>query len=149
MLDMRYRVTYMTSDQSRHICEYLATKFLKIGVKSPKIFLISEKTRVSTASFRLSMLWCSGLSVFRKFLKPLSTSALPCVKPAVPSAVNSRLVEMVYLNYSFCLKDALKQLQKQRSFLSTPCLFLGHEAAKKRGKINMIDWKRRQTTCGQ
>ena len=27
-------------------------------------------------SFRRSMLWCSGLSVLRKFLKPLSTSAL-------------------------------------------------------------------------
>ena len=38
-------------------------------------------------SFRRSMLWCSGLSVLRKFLKPLSTSALPSCRPDVISAV--------------------------------------------------------------
>ena len=38
-------------------------------------------------SFRRSMLWCSGLSMLRKFLKPLSTSALPSCRPDVISAV--------------------------------------------------------------
>ena len=38
-------------------------------------------------SFRRSVLWCSGLSMFRKFLKPLSTSALPSCRPDVISAV--------------------------------------------------------------
>ena len=33
-------------------------------------------------SFRRSILWCSGLSMLRKFLKPLSTSALPSCRPA-------------------------------------------------------------------
>ena len=38
-------------------------------------------------SFRRSALCCSGLSVLRKFLKPLSTSALPSCRPDVISAV--------------------------------------------------------------
>ena len=42
-------------------------------------------------SFRRSMLWCSGLSVLRKFLKPLSTSALPSCRPDVISAVLASL----------------------------------------------------------
>ena len=42
-------------------------------------------------SFRRSMLWCSGLSVLRKFLKPLSTSALPSYRPDVISAVLASL----------------------------------------------------------
>ena len=37
--------------------------------------------------FRRSVLWCSGLSIFRKFLKPLSTSALPSCRPEAISAV--------------------------------------------------------------
>ena len=42
-------------------------------------------------SFRRSMLWCSGLSVLRKFLKPRSTSALPSCRPDVISAVLASL----------------------------------------------------------
>ena len=42
-------------------------------------------------SFRRSMLWCSGLSMFSKFLKPLSTSALPSCRPDVISAVLASL----------------------------------------------------------
>ena len=42
-------------------------------------------------SFRRSVLWCSGLSVLRKFLKPLSTSALPSCRPDVISAVLASL----------------------------------------------------------
>ena len=42
-------------------------------------------------SFRRSMLWCSCLSVLRKFLKPLSTSALPSCRPDVISAVLASL----------------------------------------------------------
>ena len=42
-------------------------------------------------SFRQSMLWCSGLSVLRKFLKPRSTSALPSCRPDVISAVLASL----------------------------------------------------------
>ena len=42
-------------------------------------------------SFRRSMLWCSGLSMFRKFLKPLSTSALPSRRPDVISPVLASL----------------------------------------------------------
>ena len=42
-------------------------------------------------SFKQSMLWCSGLSVLRKFLKPLSTSALPSCGPDVISAVLASL----------------------------------------------------------
>ena len=42
-------------------------------------------------SFRRSMLWCSGLSMFRKFLKPLSTSVLPSCRPDVISAVLASL----------------------------------------------------------
>ena len=42
-------------------------------------------------SFRRSMLWCSGLSVLRKFLKPLSTSALPSCRPDVIPAVLASL----------------------------------------------------------
>ena len=38
-------------------------------------------------SFRRSMLLCSGLSMFRKFIKPLGTSALPSCRPDVISAV--------------------------------------------------------------
>ena len=38
-------------------------------------------------SFRRSMLWCSGLSMLRKFLKPLSTSTLPSCRPDVISPV--------------------------------------------------------------
>ena len=38
-------------------------------------------------SFRRSVLWFSDLSMFRKFLKPLSTSALPSCRPGVISAV--------------------------------------------------------------
>ena len=38
-------------------------------------------------SFRRSMLWCSGLPMFLKFLKPLSASALPSCRPDVMSAV--------------------------------------------------------------
>ena len=41
--------------------------------------------------FRRSMLWCSGQSMFRKFLKPLSTSALPSCRPDMISAVLARL----------------------------------------------------------
>ena len=39
-------------------------------------------------SLRQSMLWYSGLSMFRKFLKSLSTSALPSCRPDVTSANN-------------------------------------------------------------
>ena len=42
-------------------------------------------------SFRRPMLWCSGLSIFRKFLKPLSTSALPSCRPDVISTVLASL----------------------------------------------------------
>ena len=42
-------------------------------------------------SFRRSMLWCSGLSMFRKFLMPPSTSALPNCRPDVMSAVLASL----------------------------------------------------------
>ena len=38
-------------------------------------------------SFRRSVLWFSDLSMFRKFLKPLSTSALPSCRPDVISCV--------------------------------------------------------------
>ena len=38
-------------------------------------------------SFKQSMLWCSDLSMFRKFLTPLTTSALPSCRPVVLSAV--------------------------------------------------------------
>ena len=38
-------------------------------------------------SFRRSMLCCSGLFMFPKFLKPRSTSALPSCRPDVISAV--------------------------------------------------------------
>ena len=37
----------------------------------------------SPLSFRWSVLWCSDLSLFRKFLKPLSTSASPSWRPAL------------------------------------------------------------------
>ena len=42
-------------------------------------------------SFGWSVLWCSGLSMFRKFRKPLSTSALPNCRPDVISAVLASL----------------------------------------------------------
>ena len=42
-------------------------------------------------SFRQSVLWCSGLSVLRKFLKPLNSSALPSCRPDVISAVLASL----------------------------------------------------------
>ena len=42
-------------------------------------------------SFGRSMLRCSGLSMFRKFLKPLSTSALPSCRPDVMSVVLASL----------------------------------------------------------
>ena len=38
-------------------------------------------------SFKRSVLWCSGLSMFRKFLKHLGTSTLPSCRPDVVSAV--------------------------------------------------------------
>ena len=40
-------------------------------------------------SFRRSVLWCSGLSMFRKFLKPLSTSALPSCRLGVTNGEGS------------------------------------------------------------
>ena len=42
-------------------------------------------------SFGRSMLWCSGLSMFRKFLKPRSTSALPSCRSDGMSAVLASL----------------------------------------------------------
>ena len=42
-------------------------------------------------SFRRSMLWCSGLSMFREFLKPRSTSTQPSCRPDVISAVLASL----------------------------------------------------------
>ena len=42
-------------------------------------------------SLRRSMLWCSGLSVLWKFVKPRSTSALPSCRPDVISAVLASL----------------------------------------------------------
>ena len=45
----------------------------------------------STLSFRRSVLWYSGLSMFRKFLKPPSTSALPYCRPDVIFAVFASL----------------------------------------------------------
>ena len=42
---------------------------------------------VSTLSFRRSVLRCSGLPLFRKFLKPSSTFCLPYCRPAVIPAV--------------------------------------------------------------
>ena len=42
-------------------------------------------------SFRRSMLWCSGLSMFTMLLKPLSTSALPSCRPDVISDVLASL----------------------------------------------------------
>ena len=45
----------------------------------------------SPLSFRRSMLCCSGLSMFRKFLKPRSTSALPSCRPDAISAVLASL----------------------------------------------------------
>ena len=43
------------------------------------------------SSFRLSMLWCSGLSTFRKLLKPRSVSALPGCRPNMMPALLDRL----------------------------------------------------------
>ena len=42
-------------------------------------------------SSRRSMLWCSGPFMFRKFLKPRSTFALPSCRPDVISAVHASL----------------------------------------------------------
>ena len=42
-------------------------------------------------SFRRSVMWCSGLSMFRRFLKPLSTSALPICRPDVLPVVLASL----------------------------------------------------------
>ena len=42
-------------------------------------------------SFRRSVLWCSGLFMFKQFLKPLSTSALPNRRPDVMFAVLASL----------------------------------------------------------
>ena len=63
--------------------------------------------------FRRSMLWCSGLSMLRKFLKPLSTSALPSCRPEVISAV------LVSLSaHSFPLTLACPGQQIHRSLCS-------------------------------
>ena len=43
------------------------------------------------SSFRRSMLWCSGLSILRNFLKLLSTSALPSCRLDMISAVLASL----------------------------------------------------------
>ena len=45
----------------------------------------------TSLSFRRSILCCSGLSRFRKFLKPRSTSALPSCGPSVIYAVLASL----------------------------------------------------------
>ena len=45
----------------------------------------------SALSFMWSMLWCCGLSMFRKFLKPLSTSAVQSCKLDEVSAVLASL----------------------------------------------------------
>ena len=45
----------------------------------------------SALSFMWSMLWCCGLSMFRKFLKPLSTSAVQSCKLDVVSTVLASL----------------------------------------------------------
>ena len=61
-------------------------------------------------SFRWSMLWCSGLSMFRKFLKPRSTSALPSCRPDVIFAVLASLSAC-----SFPLTPACSRQQIHRS----------------------------------
>ena len=53
-------------------------------------------------SFRRSMLWCSGLSMLRKFLKPRSTSALPSCRPDVISAVLASLSARSFLLTPAC-----------------------------------------------
>ena len=49
--------------------------------------LTTSEGGMSAVSFRWSMLWCSGLSVFRKFLNPPKTSALRSCIPDAISAV--------------------------------------------------------------
>ena len=68
-------------------------------------------------SFRRSMLWCSGLSVLRKFLKPRSTSALPSCRPDVISAVLASLSAR-----SFPLTPACPGLETHdRQHISSVC----------------------------
>ena len=77
---------------------------LKVALETEPIFvwLNTDRSRPWTMecqllpfstplSFRRSVLRCSGLSMFRKFLKPLSTYALPSSRPDVISAVLASL----------------------------------------------------------
>ena len=49
-------------------------------------------------SFRQSLLWCSGLSMFRQLLKPLSTSAMPSYEPVMMSAALVVLSDCVIIS---------------------------------------------------
>ena len=67
----------------------------------------------SSLSFRRSVLWYSGLSLFRKFLKPLNTSTLSSCRPDVMSAVPAGLFAG-----SFPLTPAWPGQKINRSFFS-------------------------------
>ena len=70
------------------------------------------------------MLWCSGLSVFWKFLKPRSTSALPSCRPDVISAVLASLsARSSHWGRDCGLPCVLAQSLKTHLFFSI--LFLG------------------------
>ena len=53
-------------------------------------------------SFRQSMLWCSGLSVLRKFLKPLSTSANTVARVGIELPAQVAQVEIAQLAVCWC-----------------------------------------------
>ena len=76
-------------------------------------------------SFRRAMLWSSGLSAFRKFLKPLNTSALPSCRPDVIFAVFASLAARSFpLSHAqsrrstefFAVEDCLVMCQSGHTF---------------------------------
>ena len=97
-----------------HTCPALSLSSLpKVALETVPIFVWlntdrSQSWRVecrplpfsTPLSSRQSMLRCFGLSMFRKFLKPLSTSALPSCRPDVISAVLASLSGLFILTDS-------------------------------------------------
>ena len=80
------------------------SSFLKIAIETVTMFVWLNTDRSgqrwvdyrplpfsTPLSFRLYMLWCFGLSMSRKFLKPLNTSALPSCRSDVIYAVFASL----------------------------------------------------------
>ena len=88
-----------------------------INVETVPILVCLNSAFSIPLSFRQSVLWCSGLSMFRKFLEPFSFSALPSCRLVVMSLVFASLPA-----WSLCLASLMWLMSKFKISCLVGCL---------------------------